>query len=367
MSKRDDIKRIWQESFSDTREYVRMYFEQVYRDDDALLLHDAEGVPVSSLLLQHYSMSFHGATPPVSYIAGAATRRNQRGKGYMTELMRMALAESAQRGDMLCALIPANEALYYFYRRYGFSTVFYTKEQRFTALHPFSVKNEYHHLDDFSSSDVWKAFDHFQRERECYILHSERDFKNILSDLRATGGDFVVMTHGETDGEKASEGQLPSNIASMAWAEMRDDILLVTDVMGDSADSRMAALRQLRGIHGDTPVLLYGRPTDTMGGRLMPRGMCRVVNVQLALSIIAEAYPEFSSTIRVTGPILQDVNSHTFVVDKGECVIKDDIADAKLDFDVSIDVFTDILFSAPETGEILKFPSVRPMISLMLD
>lgn len=367
MSKRDDIKRIWQESFSDSREYVRMYFEQVYLDDDALLMHDAEGVPVSSLLLQHYFMSFHGATPPVSYVAGAATRRNQRGKGYMTELMRTALAESAQRGDMLCALIPANEALYYFYQRYGFSTVFYTKEQRFTALHPFTVKNEYHHLSDYTSPDIWKAFDYFQRERECYILHSERDFKNILSDLRITGGDFVVMTRGEGYEPGENEVILDSGIVSMAWAEMRDDILVVTDVMGVSPDARMAALRQLRGLHGNTPVLLYGRPTDTMGGRLIPRGMCRVVNVQLALSIIAAAHPEFHSAIRVKDTILPEVNSHIFMVDGGECAIMDDYPVSKLDFDVSVDVFTDILFSAPVTGDILRFPSVRPMISLMLD
>lgn len=369
MSKRDDIKRIWQESFSDTREYVRMYFEQVYRDDEALLLKDEEGTPVSSLLLQHYTMSFHGETPNVSYIAGAATRRSQRGKGFMSQLIHMALEESASRGDMLCALIPANEALYYFYQRYGFSTVFYMKEQRFTALHPFNVENSYHALKDVSSPVVWEAFDRMQRERKCYILHSERDFYNIQSDLKVSGGDFVVMVHAKSDVDAenvATEGE-SLNIASMAWAEKRDDILVVTDVMADSRDSRMAALRQLRGLHGDTPVLLYGIPTDKMGGRLMPRGMCRLVNVQKSLSIIANAHPEFSCKIRVTDPILNDVNSHIFVIKDGECEIKDDVKSENLDFDVDISVFTDILFSAPEIGELIHFPSVRPMISLMLD
>ncbi|MCM1138838.1 MAG: GNAT family N-acetyltransferase [Duncaniella sp.] len=369
MSKRDDIKRIWQESFSDTREYVRMYFEQVYRDDEALLLNDEEGTPVSSLLLQHYTMTFHGETPDVSYIAGAATRRSQRGKGYMSQLISMALQESVSRGDMLCALIPGNEALYYFYQRYGFTTVFYMKEQRFTALHPFNVEKPYHALKDVSDPKVWEAFDRMQKERECYILHSERDFYNILSDLKVSGGDFVVMTHSYDDAETDSNGQQTEmpRIASMAWAEKRDDLLVITDVMGDTRDSRMAALRQLRGIHGDTPFLLYGVPTDKMGGRLMPRGMCRVVNVEKALSIIAESHPDFGCKIRVTDPILSDVNSHTFHIKSGRCEIIDEVKPEKLDFDVDIRVFTDILFSAPETGELIHFPSVRPMISLMLD
>ena len=111
MSKRDEIKKIWLECFQDPRPYVDMYFDQVYRDDEALLLCDQSDAPVSSLMLQRYRMSFHGSEPSVSYIAGAATRRARRGQGFMSRLMEMALEESASRGDMLCSLIPANEAL----------------------------------------------------------------------------------------------------------------------------------------------------------------------------------------------------------------------------------------------------------------
>lgn len=79
MSKRDEIKKIWTECFKDSREYVDMFFDQVYRDDEAMLLTDQSGSAVSSLLLQRYAMSFHGSEAPVSYIAGAATRRSKRG------------------------------------------------------------------------------------------------------------------------------------------------------------------------------------------------------------------------------------------------------------------------------------------------
>ena len=113
MSKRDEIKKIWTECFKDSREYVDMFFDQVYRDDEAMLLTDQSGSAVSSLLLQRYAMSFHGSEAPVSYIAGAATRRSKRGQGYMSSLMIDALRESAVRGDMLCSLIPADEALFF--------------------------------------------------------------------------------------------------------------------------------------------------------------------------------------------------------------------------------------------------------------
>ena len=208
------------------------------------------------------------------------------------------------------------------------------------------------------SDEVWCAFDTFQHKRKCYILHSRRDFDNILSDLRTDGGNFVVMARDDEDSG--------SQIVSMAWGRRQGDILLVTDVMGVDMDARSAAMRQLRCLNGDMPVLLYGHPDDSMGGRLMPRAMGRFVNVGKALSIVAKAYPDFKSKIRVTDDILPDYNSHTFIIDGGRCEINDEY-DGHLDFDVKVDVLADIVFSSSAIGSIVRFPSVRPMISLMLD
>lgn len=360
MSKRDDIMKIWQESFKDSRSYVTMYFERVYRDDEAMLLTDPAGTPVSSLLLQQYSMSLHGSELPVSYIAGAATRRSQRGKGYMSQLMTRALRTSAERGDMLCTLIPASSALYWFYNRYGFSTVFYTKEQRFTSLHSFPVKGEYSVADTPASDDLWEAFDRFQHLRPCYVLHTRRQFDNILADLEAEKGDFVVMTADDPDSGP--------RIVSMAWAVRHDDLLLVTDLMGETEDARTAAMRRLRELHPGVPFLLYGRPGDSMGGRLMPRGMARVVNAALLLGAVAASDPALKCTLRVTDHLLPELNSHTYRIADGVCETLPDSADpARLDFDVTVSVLAEMAFSSPAIGSILRFPAERPMISLMLD
>ncbi len=152
----------------------------------------------------------------------------------------------------------------------------------------------------------------------------------------------------------------------MAWGVVSDGLLLVKDVVGEDSDSRAAALRQLRCLYTDTPVLLLGHPDDSMGGRLMPRGMGRLVNVEKALSAIAAADPGFSCSIRVSDKLLPDYNSHTFIIKKGLCVTDDSYC-GKLDFDVTVEVLTDIIFSSSAIGSIIRFPSVRPMISLMLD
>lgn len=350
--------KIWQESFKDPRSYVAMYFDRVYRDDEALTLADASGATVSSLLLQRYRMSFHGAEVPVSYIAGAATRRNQRGNGFMSQLIDEALHESVARGDMLVSLIPSRSALYYFYERFGFSTVFFNKEQRFTSLHMFPVKGDYTAVETVADDELWEAFDRFQHRRSCYVHHSRRDLDNIRADLEEDGGDFVVI--------EANDEDHGPRIASMAWAVRRDDFLLVTDVMGESGEARTAALRRLRELHPDVPFLVLGHPSDSMGGRLMPRGMARVVNAALLLECVAKAYPQWQSRIRVSDPLLPEVNAHTYLVKDGN-VIVDDAYSGTLDLDIPIDVLADIAFSAPSMGDIMRFPSERPMISLMLD
>lgn len=358
MSKRDDIMKIWKESFHDSREYVKMFFDRVYRDDEALTLADPSGQTVSSLLLQRYMMKFNHAVYPAGYICGAATQRRQRGKGYMSRLMTDALHASAERGDMICALIPARSALYPFYRRFGFSTVFYTKEQRFTSLHSFPVQGSYEQIVNAADDDMWTAFDRFQNMRPCYILHTRRDFDNIRADIDADRGNFVAMT--------ADDEDHGPRIVSMAWAVRKEDYLLVTDVMGETEDARTAALRSLRDLHPDTPFLLYGRPGDSMGGRLMPRGMGRVTNAGLLLGAVAKAHPRFRSILRVKDPVLSDLNTHTFVICDGLCGI-DDSFNGTPDFDVTIDILGEIAFSSPAIGDIIRFPSERPMISLMLD
>lgn len=358
MNKREEIKRIYRESFSDSPEYVEMYFNNVYNDNEGMLLCNDDGQPVSALMLRQFEMSFHGSRVPVSYIAGAATKRKQRGKGYMSRLMLDALRESARRGDMMCSLIPANEALYYYYAAFGFTTVFYVKEQRFTAFHQFPVEGEYHCVDEVLGDECREAFNRFQNQRECYILHSKRDYFNIIEDLRSDGGDMAVIAVDDEDCGR--------RIVSMAWAVVKDGTLLVTDLMGDSRDARTAALRRLRARQADRPVLLFGHPTDSMGGRLIPRGMGRIVNVEKCLETIAVAYPRLKCTLRVTDGLLGEADSGIFHVADGKVTRLDTVPD-RLDFDVTVDVFTSMVFSSPRIGDIFNFPAVRPMLSLMLD
>lgn len=356
MTKRDEIKKIWQECFSDPREYVEMYFNRVYRDADGMVL-NKDNHAVSSLLLQQYTMQFHGHDVPISYIAGAATRRNARGKGYMSELMVNALYASAERGDMLCTLIPAHDWLYYYYDRFGFSAVFLVDAQRFTAGHTFPITGQYKSREHFYEPDVIEAFQRLERMRPCTVLHSERDFLNIIDDLSMEpNGRMVVMAHPES-----------GEITSMAWAVVRDDIVLVTELLGKNDDARTAALRELRKHYPDMPfkVLAPASENDDSHRKLYPHGMARLVNVKFCFDTIAAAHHDLDITIRVKD-FLMPFNSHIYRISHGKCDINDTYT-GRFDLDIDIEVLNKLIFSAPHIGIVTGLPSEHPHMALMLD
>ena len=355
-TRKDEIKKIWRECFDDTPEYVEMYFNRVYSERDALTLEKGERI-VSSLLLQPYSFRFQGTDVTIGYIAGAATRRNARGKGYMSELMVGALDEAARRGYMAVALIPASDALYFFYDRFDFSTVFYYDPQRFTGLHAFTPVGHYTSVDDVYADDVYSAFRAFEESRPCGVLHTRRDFLNILDDLGHDGGKFFAL--------RSDDGA----VVSMAFATPSDDRVIVKELLGVDADAREAALAAVRerwlGVAIGVFAPAHEAKDEGNGRRLNSRGMARIVNVPLCLGIVAAANPRLRLAIRVTDRLMP-ANTHTYIIKDGMCAISDD-APRRLDFDVDIDTLNKIVFSAPEIGEILGFPSQRPNLRLMLD
>lgn len=352
-SVRDDIKKIWRECFDDTREYVEMYFDRVYRESDALTL-ERDGVTVSSLLLQSYTLRFQGADIPVGYIAGAATRRSARGQGYMSRLMLTALHKSRERGDVLCTLIPAHDWLFFYYDRFGFRTVFYNDRQRFTSLHQFPGEGSYSVETDAYSERVYDAFHRFEENRGCGIIHSRRDFLNALDDMRYDpDGTFVVMNDEHGD------------VASMAWALTDNGLVIVKELLAKDDNARQAALRALRSHFPDMPFMVLAPPEEGLKRHLYSKAMGRIVNVGKCLEITAAAHPEISSYFRVTDGILAD-NSHIYRIKGGRCDIRDDYR-GPLDLDVSVEIMTEIIFSSPKIGDIIGFPSERPHMSLMLD
>lgn len=358
MTQKDELKRLWSDSFGDSPEYVDMFFSRVYRDSD-LIAAEQNGHTLSYLLLQPYSFMFHGAILPTGYICGANTRRNQRGKGLMSKLMTDALRSCASRGYMMAELIPAYDWLYPYYNRFGFSTVFYIDAQRFTSAHQFGPwEDGFKPVENIFDLAVSEAFIRMEKMRPCTILHSSRDFLNTLDDIALSpGGKYVAVSR--DSGE----------VVAMAWAESNPDDptapVTVKELLSTDIPAGRAALRELRYHWPDKSFKLLA-PAGIHPHFITPRGMCRLTDVGVALSAVAAAQPSFKSTIRVSDPLIPQ-NNATYRIADGEIDISAYATNSRLDFDVDVSTLADIMFSSPAMGNIIGFPSVRPHISLMLD
>lgn len=336
-----------------------MFFDAAYVDDEALTAADPEtGVIVSSLLLLPYSMTFHNRVPGVAYIYGAGTLRKYRARGYMSRLMREALREAADRGDTFAALIPARESLQAYYGKFGFSTVFYARPERYTSLHRFHTVGAYDVLPhDYPL--LYAAFERMMSQRPCCVQHTRAQFLTLMDDVRMSGSGFAAVSRAGC-----------AEPVAMVWAapEVASDVMRVRELLADDDDAANAVLSALKAQYPQSPLTVLRQPSNSViGGNFIPRGMARVVNAEAALEAVAEAHPTLRLTLRLRDDIIPE-NTGVYTISAGHLRVADAINHGAVpDLEVTPGVLTSLLFSSAPVSEVMGLPGRRPQMSLMLD
>lgn len=358
MDKIDEIRRLWRERFNDSRNWMTNVFPRIYRDDEALVLPDdnATGI-ISMLLLRRYDMLYRGLVVPSGYIYGAATARGMQGKGHMSHLIEDALREAYRRGDYFVALQPARRRLYGFYDRFGFTTTFYIREERYTSMHHFE-HDESKYIIESSGHDpaeLASAYRRLTSDREATFLHSEADFKTILIDSELDSGSLVTARSVDT-----------GDIVAMAIAAATADSIAVRELAAADDDAGAAVLDALSKRYPDRMTVVEAYPGGNSRLKIFSRGMARIVNVKAVLEMVAKISPSLTQNIRIKDPVIPE-NNAIFLIDNGEVTTTDyNDGEVKVNLDVDIPVMSAIIFSASRTGEIFSLPTARPFMSMML-
>lgn len=353
MNKIADIKNIWSDRFGDSRQWMSEVFSRVYNDSDAITENIDDRV-VSSLLLRPFTMTYRSKEMPVGYIYGAATSRNEQSKGFMSRLMVKTLNDAYRRGQTAVFLHPSRRRLYGFYARFGFTTVLFIDEKRYTAAHRFQFDATKYMVED-SVCDVAELSAAYRRlvdRRGACMLHDADDFKTILIDNDLDRG-LTAIVRDAASGEILAFGLARSNGTSV----------VVKELVGVDEESENAALAsftdRVPGLM--TVVEAYPQRPEV---KISARGMGRIVNLEAFLGLLASLRPELRYVFKVTDPIISG-NNGLFAIGKGK-VARVQSAD-KVDLDVSIDVLSAILFSSGRIGDIFDLPTARPFVSMILD
>lgn len=110
-----ECRELWMDVFGDSREDVDRFFIDVHTPEN-LLAHCEQGRVVSMLNIVEINTDY-GVT---AYLYAIATAAEWRGRGFAAELIRQAIAISRERGYKAVMLIPSEESLVAYYRRFGF-------------------------------------------------------------------------------------------------------------------------------------------------------------------------------------------------------------------------------------------------------
>lgn len=104
---------LWEEIFTEDDEAFLDYYYQVKTAENSIYIIEEEDEPVSMLQLNPYPIQFLGNTCLLHYIIAVATKKEYRGRGYMTRLLEAAAQDMYRAGEPFTYLMPAAEGIYY--------------------------------------------------------------------------------------------------------------------------------------------------------------------------------------------------------------------------------------------------------------
>ncbi|MCD8270695.1 MAG: GNAT family N-acetyltransferase [Parabacteroides sp.] len=269
---KQEIINLWRLSFNDSEEFIRLYFDRVYKDENTLAI-EKDGQVVSALQMLPYTMTYYGTEISVAYISGACTLPSMRGKGLMKQLMQEAFDKMKYRSVAVAALIPAEPWLFDYYRELGYTEAFdYTEETyvrpeepvwapKLTVVPPPEVP---------STGLLYKFFDRQLRKRTCCVLHTQDDFITILRDLQLDGGQMLTAL----DEQEQPVGMAFVLPPDKSLPKEKQQVYIKEFLYDDDRVANL--LLQEITLQNDVNKAVYKTPPIVPGTR--PMGMTRVID-----------------------------------------------------------------------------------------
>ncbi len=119
-----ELAKLWQEVFSDSEEYIKIFFDNLYCETECFVKIVNSKI-VSVLYLIEGQIKYKGEVFNGRYLYAAATKNDYRKQGIMAELINEAIDYVKKANlDFIC-LLPANESLYNYYAKFGFRDTMY--------------------------------------------------------------------------------------------------------------------------------------------------------------------------------------------------------------------------------------------------
>ena len=299
---REKVKALWKLCFNDSAAFIDMYFQLRYTDEINVAIQKDTEV-ISALQMLPYPMTFCGHIVQTSYISGACTHPDLRGKGTMRELLRQAFDQMFQNDISFSTLIPAEPWLFNYYAQMGYAPVFQRSVEEIPL--PSNIPSSEIKMDSISDyqEEVYQYLNKKLSERSCCIQHTSDDFRVIMADLGISKGILVIAKK-----ENAING--------LAIAYNAKESLIINELFAETNEIENSLLYYLKQ-HSVCNQIIRLLPLNHEQPQ-QSFGMARIINAKEILRLYATAFPKEEMQIELTDDQLS-INNGYYRIHKGRC------------------------------------------------
>ena len=176
-STKQAVRDMWKEVFGDSDDFMDIYFQYKYRNENTLIYIE-DNKPVASLQILIYNFTFYGKEIPVAYHSGLCTLPEYRGRGYMKELIVRSYAVATERNIPLMILVPQDEGLMNYYDKFGFSQTFDSRPEMLPSLLKIMEQSK------GNMHVAYELFDSNYRHKDMTVQKTYEDFEAIVEEAK---------------------------------------------------------------------------------------------------------------------------------------------------------------------------------------
>ena len=182
--------KFWKDSFKDSEEQIKFYFDNVYNVKNYLVLEDNSKI-VSSLHENDYIFNFNNKSVNSKYIVGVSTDITMRNKGYMSKLLISMLENSKKKSMPFVFLTPINPIIY---RKFGFEYFSNIEYYNFSVEELTNFKlpsNNYSYIEineenkNLYLDALIKIYNSNMKDDFCYLERDNFYFNKILKEANS--------------------------------------------------------------------------------------------------------------------------------------------------------------------------------------
>ena len=182
--------KFWKDSFKDSEEQIKFYFDNIYNEKNYLVLEDNSKI-ISSLHENDYIFNFNNESINSKYIVGVSSDITMRNKGYMSKLLISMLENSKKKSMPFVFLTPINPKIY---RKFCFEYFSNIEYYNFSVeeLADFKFpKDNYSYIEineenkNLCLDDLIKIYNFNMRNNFCYLERDGYYFNKILKEANS--------------------------------------------------------------------------------------------------------------------------------------------------------------------------------------